>query len=39
MKKIIEDKGGDCMIFDELNKRGKEIECLELTGNIKKIDL
>jgi hypothetical protein len=36
MKKMIEDKGGDCMIFDELNKRGKEIECLELSRNMVK---
>ena len=39
MKKMIKDKGGNCMIFDELNKKGKVIEYLELTGNINKIDL
>ena len=39
MKKMIEDKGENFMIFDELNKKGKVIEYLELTGNINKIDL
>jgi len=37
MKEMIEDKSGYCMIFDELNKRGKEIECLELRRNIRQI--
>ena len=39
MKEMIVDKGETCMIFDELNKKGKVIEYLELTGNINKIDL
>jgi hypothetical protein len=33
MKKMIEDKGGDCKIFGELNKRGKEIDFLVLSQN------
>ena len=37
MKEMIEDKSGYCMIFDELNKRGKEIECLELSRNMRQI--
>jgi len=39
MKEMIVDKGENFMIFDELNKKGKVIEYLELTGNINKIDL
>ena len=39
MKEMIEEKSGDCKIFDELNQRGKEIEYLELSMNMKKIGL
>jgi hypothetical protein len=37
MKEMIEDKSGYCKIFYELNKRGKKIECLELSRNIRQI--
>ena len=39
MKAMIVDKGENFMIFDELNKKGRVIEYLELTGNLNKIDL
>ena len=39
MKEMIVDMGEDCMIFDKLNKKGKEIEYLELSMNKRNIDL
>ena len=36
MKEMVEGKSGNCMIFDELNKKGKEIEYLELRRIIDK---
>ena len=39
MKEMIVDKGENFMIFDELNKKGKEIEYLELSMNMRKIGL
>ena len=39
MKGMIVNKGGDSMIFDELNKKGKEIEYLELSMDMRKISL
>jgi hypothetical protein len=36
MKEMIVDKGETCMIFYELNKKGREIECLELSRNMVK---
>jgi hypothetical protein len=39
MKEMIVDKGENFIIFDELNKKGKEIEYLELSKNMRKIGL
>ena len=39
MKELIVDKGENFMIFDELSKKGKEIEYLELSMNMRKIGL